>query len=177
MRLREIRKAKGRQQKELAEKIGTDEPMMSKFENYKCLPIPSMMRKLLKELGCSRVEEIYEPHEVYLQLASVYGIKHKLIKPRTPRHNGKVERSHRTDQECFYDHLQYSTYEELKEKMAEWLNRYNNRPHSSLRNRAGKRVWLTPLQKRAELMEDYLKIGFKDENDKEIKIRFLKKSA
>lgn len=106
-----------------------------------------------------------------------YGIKHKLIKPRTPRHNGKVERSHRTDQECFYDHLQYSTYEELKEKMAEWLNRYNNRPHSSLRNRAGKRVWLTPLQKRAELMEDYLKIGFKDENDKEIKIRFLKKSA
>lgn len=71
MRLREIRKAKGRQQKELAEKIGTDEPMMSKFENYKCLPIPSMMRKLLKELGCSRVEEIYEPHEVYLQLASV----------------------------------------------------------------------------------------------------------
>ena len=71
MRLREIRKAKGRQQKELAEKIGTDEPMMSKFENYKCLPIPSMMRKLLKELGCSRVEEIYEPHEVYLQLASI----------------------------------------------------------------------------------------------------------
>ena len=57
MRLREIRKAKGRQQKELAEKIGTDEPMMSKFENYKCPPIPSMMRKLLKELGCSRVEE------------------------------------------------------------------------------------------------------------------------
>lgn len=43
--------------------------------------------------------------------------------------------------------------------------------------RAGKRVWLTPLQKRAELMEDYLKSGFKDENDKEIKIRFLKKSA
>ena len=71
MRLREIRKAKGRQQKELAEKIGTDEPMMSKFENYKCLPIPTMMKKLLKELGCSRVEEIYEPHEIYLQLASV----------------------------------------------------------------------------------------------------------
>ncbi len=25
------------------------------------------------------------------------GIRHKLIKPRTPRHNGKVERSHRKD--------------------------------------------------------------------------------
>lgn len=106
-----------------------------------------------------------------------YGIRHKLIKPYTPRHNGKVERSHRTDQECFYNHLQYSTFEELKEKMADWLNRYNNRPHSSLRNREGKRAWLTPLQKRAELMEDYKKNGFKDENDKEIKIRFLKRAA
>ena len=106
-----------------------------------------------------------------------YGIKHKLIKPRTPRHNGKVERSHRTDQECFYNYLQYSTYEELKDKMAEWLNRYNNRPHSALRNREGKRVWLTPLQKREELLEDYRKSGFKYENENEIKIRFLKKSA
>ena len=61
--------------------------------------------------------------------------------------------------------------------MADWLNRYNNRPHSTLRNREGKRVWLTPLQKRAELMEDYKKNGFKDENDKEIKIRFLKRAA
>lgn len=71
MRLREIRRAKCRQQKELAERIGTDEPMLSKFENYKCLPIPSMMKKLLEELGCSRVEEIYEPHEIYLQLANI----------------------------------------------------------------------------------------------------------
>ncbi|MBE5806046.1 MAG: CHAP domain-containing protein [Clostridiales bacterium] len=30
------------------------------------------------------------------------GIRHKLIKPYTPRHNGKVERSHRKDQERFY---------------------------------------------------------------------------
>ena len=29
-------------------------------------------------------------------------IKHKLIKPYTPRHNGKVERSHRKDNEYFY---------------------------------------------------------------------------
>ena len=30
-----------------------------------------------------------------------YGITHKLIRPRTPWHNGKVERSHRNDQERF----------------------------------------------------------------------------
>ena len=106
-----------------------------------------------------------------------YGIKHQLIKPRTPRHNGKVERSHRTDQECFYNYLQYSTLEELKAKMSEWLNRYNNKPHSSLKNRDGKRAWLTPLQKRAELMEDYSREGFRDEYNNEFKIRFLKKAA
>ncbi len=36
------------------------------------------------------------------------GIKHKQIRPRTPRHNGKVERSHRNDQERFYNHMSFS---------------------------------------------------------------------
>lgn len=31
-----------------------------------------------------------------------HGIQHKLIRPYTPRHNGKVERSHRKDNEYFY---------------------------------------------------------------------------
>lgn len=71
MRLREIRQKKGIGQRELAKQIGTDEPMMSRLENYKCLPIPPMMKKLLEALGCERVEEIYEPHEIYLQLANL----------------------------------------------------------------------------------------------------------
>ena len=81
------------------------------------------------------------------------GIRHQLIRIYTPRHNGKVERSHRTDSEFFYKTLTFETYEELKEKMAAWVVRYNNRPHSSLRNNEGKRVWLTPLQKREQLIE------------------------
>ena len=32
-----------------------------------------------------------------------FGIEHKLIRVATPRHNGKVERTHRTDQRFFYD--------------------------------------------------------------------------
>ena len=37
------------------------------------------------------------------------GIRHKLIRPYTPRHNGKVERSHREDQKRFYSaHRFYS---------------------------------------------------------------------
>ena len=35
-------------------------------------------------------------------------IRHKLIKPYTPRHNGKVERSHRKDNEYFYPALPVS---------------------------------------------------------------------
>lgn len=81
------------------------------------------------------------------------GIRHQLIRVYTPRHNGKVERSHRTDSEFFYKTLTFETYEELKEKMAAWVVRYNNRPHSSLRNKEGKRAWLTPLQKREQLIE------------------------
>ena len=41
--------------------------------------------------------------------AAKLGIRHKLIRPYTPRHNGKVERSHREDQKRFYDsHCFYS---------------------------------------------------------------------
>lgn len=106
------------------------------------------------------------------KLLNKLGIRHKLIRAYTPRHNGKVERSHRSDQESFYNHLTFTTFEELRDKMAEWLERYNNRPHSSLRNREGKRVWYSPLQKREELLE-YLKSC-----RNEYRVRFVKaKSA
>ncbi len=42
------------------------------------------------------------PFDIFLE--SLH-IEHKLIKPRTPRHNGKVERSHRNDSERFYKFL------------------------------------------------------------------------
>lgn len=40
-------------------------------------------------------------------LCNSLNIEHKLIKPCTPRHNGKFERSHRTDQQCFYIQLSF----------------------------------------------------------------------
>ena len=42
------------------------------------------------------------------KLCNELGIKHQLIRPRTPRHNGKVERSHRNDNERFYSKLSFS---------------------------------------------------------------------
>lgn len=42
------------------------------------------------------------------------GIRHKLIKPYTPRHNGKVERSHRKDNEYFYATHTFYSFEDFK---------------------------------------------------------------
>lgn len=85
-------------------------------------------------------------------LLSNLKITHKLIRPGTPRHNGKVERSHRIDAECFYKRLQFKDYNDLKLKMQSWLVRYNNRPHSALLNPINKHRWLTPLECRTLLI-------------------------
>jgi transposase InsO family protein len=60
------------------------------------------------------------------------GIRHVYIKPRSPQLNGKVERSHRSDQEEFYQLLTYTDDVDLNQKLAEWENFYNyNRPHGA----------------------------------------------
>ena len=46
-------------------------------------------------------------------LCNDLGITHKLRRPRTPRHNGKVERSHRNDQQLFYYFLKIYSYDNL----------------------------------------------------------------
>jgi len=71
-------------------------------------------------------------------------IYHKTIRPRTPWHNGKVERSHRSDQERFYNYLKFYSYDDLLIQMKRYLKRSNNIPMSVLE-------WKTPLQKRHEL--------------------------
>ncbi|NQT76847.1 MAG: IS481 family transposase [Bacteroidetes bacterium] len=60
------------------------------------------------------------------------GIEHVYIKPGSPNLNGKVERSHRTDKQEFYQLLDYTDDVDLKEKIKVWENFYNfNRPHKS----------------------------------------------
>lgn len=55
------------------------------------------------------------------------GIFHKLIPPRTPWHNGKVERSHRTDQRYFYNWEKFGSLAEFNRKLAEHLEFTNNK--------------------------------------------------
>mgnify|MGYP000859858541 CR=1 FL=1 len=45
---------------------------------------------------------------------SELGIQHKLIRPFTPRHNGKIERSHRKDNEEFYASHKFYSFEDFK---------------------------------------------------------------
>ena len=71
------------------------------------------------------------------------GIKHKLIKPKTPRHNGKVERSHRKDQERFYYNKVFCSFEDFKSRLKYWEKEYNNFPMKPLK-------WMSPNEKYLE---------------------------
>ena len=56
------------------------------------------------------------------------GIEHKLIRPYTPRHNGKVERSHRKDNEYFYATHTFYSFDDFKKQLAVHSRKYNNFP-------------------------------------------------
>jgi transposase InsO family protein len=59
-------------------------------------------------------------------------MQHRYIKARTPQLNGKVERSHRTDQDEFYQLLTYVDDVDLKKKLEGWEHFYNyDRSHMS----------------------------------------------
>jgi transposase InsO family protein len=69
------------------------------------------------------------------------GITHKRNNPGCPEENGKVERSHRTDQEEFYDNNEFKNEDDLHEKLEKWEKEYNfDRPHMALKG-------LTPGEK------------------------------
>lgn len=68
------------------------------------------------------------------------GIRHKLIRPFTPRHNGKVERSHRKDNERFYATHTFYSFEDFSRQLKLYNRRdYNNFPMRPL-------GWYTPNQ-------------------------------
>ena len=71
------------------------------------------------------------------------GIEYHNTRPHTPTQNGKVERSHRKDQERFYYKRVFVSLEDLKEKGRKWLREYNNFPMRPL-------GWLSPREKLLE---------------------------
>ena len=65
------------------------------------------------------------------------GIDYKVIKPHTPKQNGRVERSHRKDQERFYYKKVFYSLEDLRNRGKTWRKEYNNFPMRPL-------GWLSP---------------------------------
>jgi len=61
-----------------------------------------------------------------------HNIIHYLIDPGKPAQNGRVERSHREDQQKFYERNNFKNISELKRKIRVWNNYYNNLEHCSL---------------------------------------------
>ena len=74
---------------------------------------------------------------LFEKTAQELGVCHKLIRTYTPRHDGKVERSHREDQKRFYScHCFYSP-DDFSKQLAVHNRRSNNFPMRPL-------AWLSP---------------------------------
>lgn len=65
-------------------------------------------------------------------LCQKLNIAHYLIDPGKPAQNGKVERSHRSDQESFYHNQKFATLEELNCKLKLWNMYYNDLEHCGI---------------------------------------------
>lgn len=61
-----------------------------------------------------------------------HNIIHYLIDPGKPAQNGTVERSHREDQEKFYDQNKFKNLKDLQRKLKGWNIYYNNLEHCGL---------------------------------------------
>lgn len=66
------------------------------------------------------------------RFCSERSIAHYLIDPGKPAQNGKVERSHRSDQETLYDSAAFHSPGGLRRKVAAWNIEYNNLEHCGL---------------------------------------------
>ena len=88
-------------------------------------PTPTMFEEHLKQLG----------------------IRHKLIKPFTPRHNGKVERSHRKDNEYFYATHRFYSFDDFAKQLKVHNYNYNKFPMRPLN-------WKAPIDYIKAFLED-----------------------
>lgn len=66
------------------------------------------------------------------QFCALRNIVHYLIDPGRPAQNGKVERSHREDQEKLYDLSKFTTLKGLRRRVKQWNMYYNNLEHCGL---------------------------------------------
>lgn len=99
------------------------------FVDHSVAKLPFPIQQIRTDRG-HEVQAQFHWHVEYL------GIRHAYIKARTPQLNGKVERSHRSDQDEFYQLLSYKDDVDLHKKLDEWEQFYNfARPHGAHQRR------------------------------------------
>lgn len=69
------------------------------------------------------------------QFCAEHNMIHYLIDPGRPAQNGTVERSHREDQEKFYEQNIFASFPDLKRKIARWNRVYNDLEHCGLKGK------------------------------------------
>jgi len=87
--------------------------------------------------GAEWTKRLIAKHDSNLSLfeltAKQLNVRVKYIKPHTPRHNGKVERSHREDQKLFYSEVirlkkPFKGVEDFRNRLKRHQNKTNSRP-------------------------------------------------
>jgi len=76
----------------------------------------------VKRLQCDHGQEFSFAFVLGVEAA---GIRHRYIRPRRPQQNGKVERSHRIDQEEFWGRQRFQDFEMAAAALRDWEIRYN----------------------------------------------------
>ncbi len=61
-----------------------------------------------------------------------HDVVHYLIDPGKPAQNGTIERSHREDEQRFYQRNTFKTPQQLKKKIRLWNEYYNDLEHCGL---------------------------------------------
>jgi transposase InsO family protein len=89
-----------------------------------------------------------EKPTLFEQTLASHGIRHKRIRVFTPRHNGKVERSHRKDNEYFYALHNFFSFDDFKAQLAVHIRKYNDFPMRPLK-------WQSPKQ----VLHDFFTLG------------------
>ena len=95
----------------------------------------------------NRLASSHHKPTMFEKALAKHNITHKLIRPFTPRHNGKVERSHRKDNEYFYATHTFYSFDDFAKQLKVHNYKYNRFPMRPLH-------WKAPI--------DYIKAFIND---------------
>ena len=105
---------------------------------------PFMIREVQTDNGTEFTKRLIsnDPNDktLFEQELERMGIIHHLIRPATPRHNGKVERQHRTDEMRFYRHMRMYSLEDGRKQLARYQAVSNDYIMTCLRMRSPNQV-------------------------------------